>query len=152
MGRQYRDKSDELGRLVDLKPNDPVDANRLALLVQHVEGLYRQRGYLDFKLDLKPHFDEKAARVSYTANINEGPQYHMGKLVLTGLSLEGERRIRKAWTIPPDAVFDESAYQDFLDNGIKQAFAGLPVHYDKQGHFLQQDTIDAKVDVLLDFQ
>jgi hypothetical protein len=144
--------SDDLSRLVDFKPGEPVDANRLALLVQHIEGLYHQRGYLDFKLDLKPHFDENAARVSYAANINEGPQYHMGKLVLTGLSLEGERRIRRAWPIPPDAIFDESAYQEFLDSGIKQAFAGLPVHYDKQGHFLQQDSINAKVDVLLDFQ
>ncbi|MGA8038290.1 MAG: POTRA domain-containing protein [Candidatus Acidiferrales bacterium] len=145
-------QSGDLDRLVDLKPNDPADDNRIAMLVQHVEAMYHQRGYLDFKLDLKPHFDEKAARVSYTANIHEGPQYHMGKLVLTGLSLEGERRIRKAWSIPPDAVFDESVYQDFIDHGIKQAFSGLPVHYDKQGHFLQQNTVNAKVDVLLDFQ
>jgi Surface antigen variable number repeat len=143
---------DDLDRLVDIKPGDALDANRLTLITQHIEDFYHQRGFLDFKLDLQPHFDDKAARASYSANVNEGPQYHMGKLVLTGLSVEGERRIRKAWSIPPDAVFDESVYQDFLDHGIKAAFSGLPVHYDKQGHFLQQDAANAKVDVLLDFQ
>jgi outer membrane protein assembly factor BamA len=144
--------SDELDRLVDLKAGDPLDANRFTLITQHIEDLYHQRGYLDFKLDLQPHYDEKAARVSYSANINEGPQYHMGKLVLTGLSPEGERRIRKAWGIAPDAVFDETVYQEFVDHGIKAAFAGLPVHYEKQGHFLEQDASNAKVNVLLDFQ
>jgi outer membrane protein insertion porin family len=144
--------NDELDRLVDLKPGDPLDANRLALITQHAEDAYYQRGYLDFKLDLQPHFDEKAARASYSANITEGPQYHMGKLVLTGLSPEGERRIRKAWVIPPDAVFDQTVYQEFIDSGIKAAFVGLPVHYEKQGHFLEQDAASAKVNVLLDFQ
>lgn len=144
--------NDELDRLIDLKPGEPLDANRLTLITQHVEALYHQRGYLDFKLDLAPHFDDQAARASYSANIAEGPQYHMGKLVLTGLSPEGERRIRKAWGIPPDAVFDETVYQEFIESGIKAAFVGLPVHYEKSGHFLEQDAANAKVNVLLDFQ
>ncbi len=143
---------EELDRLVDFIPGDPIDGNKLEAMWQRVETAARQRGYLDAKLDVQPHFDDAAGRVSFTAAFNEGPQYHMGKLVLTGLSLEGERRIRKAWSIEPDATFNEAVYQDFLDHGIKQAFAGLPVHYEKIGHFLQEDSTTGKVDVLLDFQ
>jgi outer membrane protein assembly factor BamA len=145
-------KTDELNQLIDLKPGDPVDAIRMAKISERVESLYHERGYLDFKLDAKPKFDDQAAHASFAATISEGPQYRMGKLVLTGLSTEGERRIRKAWAIAPDAAFDESVYQDFLDHGIKQAFSGLPVHYERIGHFLQEDPQSAKVDVLLDFQ
>jgi outer membrane protein assembly factor BamA len=145
-------KSDELDKLVDLKPGDPVDGVKTGAINQRVESLYLSRGYLDFKLDLKPQYDEQAARVSYTAAVSEGPQYRMGKLVLTGLSTEGERRIRGGWTVPGGAVFDESVYQEFLDHGIKQAFVGLPVHYDHVGHFLEQDPQAATVNVLLDFQ
>jgi outer membrane protein insertion porin family len=144
--------NDELNHAVELKPGDPLDANRLTQFTQHVEDLYYQRGYLDCKLDLQPHFDDKAGSASYSVSVTEGPQYHMGKLVLTGLSPEGERRIRKAWSIPEGAVFDESVYQEFIDHGIKAAFAGLPVHYEKTGHFLEQDAGASKVDVLLDFQ
>jgi outer membrane protein assembly factor BamA len=99
-----------------------------------------------------PKFDDQNKRVTYVVEVSEGPQYHMGKLVLTGLSIEGERRLRKAWSIAPGAVFDKSVYDDFVNTGIKAAFVGLPVHYDKTGKFLQLDPQNAKVDVLLDFQ
>jgi len=72
--------------------------------------------------------------------------------VLTGLSVDGERRVRAAWKIPAGAVFDKSAYETFVSSGIQQAFAGLPFHYEKIGRFLQQDPQKAIVDVLLDFQ
>jgi outer membrane protein assembly factor BamA len=145
-------KSDELDKLVNLKPGDPVDGEKTGAINQRVESLYHSRGYLDFKLDLKPQYDEQAARVSYTAAVSEGPQYKMGKLVLTGLSTEGERRIRGGWSVPAGAMFDESLYQEFLDHGIKQAFVGLPVHYEHVGHFLEQDPQSGTVNVLLDFQ
>jgi hypothetical protein len=76
----------------------------------------------------------------------------MGKLMLTGLSIDGEHRIRAAWKIPPGAVFDNGVYEEFLSNGITQAFTGLPFHYEKIGRFLQKDSGAATVDVLLDFQ
>ena len=88
----------------------------------------------------------------YRVTIQEGPQYHMGNLVLTGLSLEGERRIRTAFPIAAGAVFNKDMYENFLATGIKAAFAGLPVHYEKIGRFLQEDQKNATVDVMLDFQ
>ena len=119
---------------------------------QAVRDAYTRRGYLDVKLTAAPKFDDDAKRVTYTAAITEGPQYSMGKLVLSGLSIEGERRIRAAWKIAPGAIFDQSVYQEFLDRGIREAFAGLPFHYEKIGRFLQRDPKTATVDVLLDFQ
>ncbi|MFZ1008161.1 MAG: hypothetical protein WAN65_15075, partial [Candidatus Sulfotelmatobacter sp.] len=113
---------------------------------------YASHGYLDAKITPTPHFDDKAARVSYSVAVDEGPQYHMGQLVLTGLSLEGERRIRAAWQIPAGAVFDRAVYDEFVERGTKEAFVGLPFHYDKIGRFLQTDPKTGSVDVLLDFQ
>lgn len=144
--------SDALGRLITLKPGGPADGMAIEAAWVRVAEAYEKIGYLDAKVDAKAEFDEKAARVSYSAAIAEGPQYRMGQLVLTGLSTEGERRIRNAWRIQPGTIFDQSIYEDFLANGIKEAFAGLPFHYDKIGRFLQKDPAAAKVDVLLDFQ
>lgn len=144
--------SDELQKLVDLMPGQVANGNRIELTWEHVQDAYGKLGYLDVKLDPVPAYDDKSARVSFAVSITEGPQYHMGNLVLTGLSLEGERRIRTAWKIPAGAVFDKSAYEDFISSGIPRAFIGLPVHYDKIGRFLQQDPKTLKVDVLIDFQ
>jgi len=142
----------DLNKFSALLPGDPADGNKIQSLWETARAAYAQLGYLDAGLNPTPQFDEQTKRVIYVADVNEGPQYHMGKLVLTGLSIEGERRLKKAWSIAPGAVFDKSIYDDFVNTGIKAAFAGLPVHYDKIGKFLQLDPQNAKVDVLLDFQ
>jgi len=142
----------DLDKFAELKPGDPANGLKIEAAWEGVRHAYGQRGYLDVNVDPVPQFDENAKCVSYAASITEGPQYRMGTLVLTGLSPEGERRIRAGWRIAPGAVFDENAYDQFLDSGIKQAFAGLSVHYDRIGRFLQQDPKTGKVDVLIDFQ
>src|SRR3984957_4647070 len=144
--------SGELDAIVTLKPGDIADGNKIVALWDAVQSLYGQRGYLDVKLGSQTQFDDQAARVMYSVNITEGPQYHMGNLVLTGLSVDGEKRIRAAWSIPANAVFNVKTYENFLDGGIKNAFIGTPVHYEKVGRFLQENPGTSKVDVLLDFQ
>jgi hypothetical protein len=66
--------------------------------------------------------------------------------------MDGERRIRAAWTIAAGAIFDKTVYEDFVDTGVKRAFVGSPFRYEKIGRFLQENPQSAKVDVLLDFQ
>ncbi len=142
----------ELNALITLKPGEIADGNKIAALWEAVQSLYGQRGYLDAKLDPRTEFDDQSARVAYSVAVTEGPQYRMGNLVLSGLSIDGEKRIRAAWRIPANAVFNEKVYEDFLDAGVKQAFVGTPVHYEKIGRFLQENPGTNKVDVLLDFQ
>ncbi len=144
--------TNELNAIVDLKPGEIADGNKITALWERVQTLYGERGYLDAKLDETPQFDDQAARIIYNVTVTEGLQYRMGNLVLSGLSIDGEKRIRAAWGIPVNAVFNEKLYEDFLDAGIKRAFAGTPVHYDKIGRFLQENPAIGRVDVLLDFQ
>src|ERR1700735_1052224 len=142
----------DLDSVVQILKGDLADGNQVQAVWERALQRYQQYGFLS--VDLKPtaHFDDATGNVSYTVQVTEGPQYHMRNLVLTGLSVEGERRIRRAFPIPQDALFDKSAYDIFAQKGMAAAFAGLPVHYDKIGRFLQLDPPNAKVDVLLDFQ
>jgi outer membrane protein insertion porin family len=142
----------DLNKFSALLPGDPADGNKIQSIWETARAAYAQLGFLDASVDPVPQFDDQTKRVRYVVQVTEGPQYRMGKLVLTGLSIEGERRLKKAWSVPPGAVFDKSVYDDFVSTGIKAAFVGLPVHYDKIGRFLQLDPQNAKVDVLLDFQ
>lgn len=141
-----------LNTSVPLKPGDPVDGMKLETMWDAARDEYAKAGYLDMTLTPNAQFDESARRVSFNVAISEGRQYRMGKLVLTGLSIEGERRIRAAWGIAPGAAFNKDIYEEFVDKGIKQAFLGLPFHYEKVGRFLQQDPDKGLVDVMLDFQ
>ncbi|MGH9714329.1 MAG: POTRA domain-containing protein [Candidatus Acidiferrales bacterium] len=144
--------SANLDALVSLTPGQVANGNRIELIWEHVSNAYGKLGYLDASLAPAPAYDDKSARVSYVVSITEGPQYRMGNLVLTGLSLEGERRIRNAWNIAREEIFNAEMYEQFIDSGIAQAFVGLPVHYSKIGHFLEKDPKTQRVDVMLDFQ
>ncbi|HWF38648.1 MAG TPA: POTRA domain-containing protein [Candidatus Acidoferrales bacterium] len=148
----YSVPSENLDQLVNLQTGDLADGMKIQAGIEAARTLYGEKGYLDAKIDAQPHFDDANKRVSYAVTIDEGPQYHMGSLILTGLSLDGEKRIRNAWKIAPGEVFDKNIYENFVDLGIKQAFAGSPLRYDKIGRFLQENSKDAKVDVMLDFQ
>lgn len=142
----------ELDQFPKLKPGDTADGMKIEAMWQEVRDAYSKRGFLDVSLIPTAQFDEDSKRVRYSVSIKEGPQYQMGSLILSGLSPDGEKRIRTAWKIPSGTVFDKTFYDQFLDGGIKQAFTGLSYHYNMIGKFLQQDPKTGKVDVLLDFQ
>jgi len=142
----------ELDTLVPLHEGDIANGVKMESGWEAIRNAFAERGYLDIVLTPTPHFDDSAKTVAYSVAITEGPQYHMGKLVLTGLSLEGEKRIRAAWKIPAGAVFDRSVYEEFATNGIREAFSGLPFHYERIGRVLQENHNDSTVDVMIDFQ
>jgi outer membrane protein assembly factor BamA len=144
-----------LDKLVDLKPGDAADGMRIEALWQKVEIEYGRRGYLDMKLSTEPQFDDAVHQISYRAGISEGPQYRMGDLVITGLSLDAEKRLRQYWRISAGQVFDNDYCQsqlNLLAKPNRDVFGELPVHYNEFGHLLRPDTSRHAVDVLLDFK
>ncbi|HSZ18874.1 MAG TPA: POTRA domain-containing protein [Candidatus Acidoferrum sp.] len=148
-------QSANLDAAVDLKPGDVADGMKIETLWQKIESYYGQRGYLDMKLKPEPQFDDAAHQISYRAGISEGPQYRMGEMIVTGLSVEAEKRLRQAWQIAPGQVFDDGYYEThlkILSKPNRDIFGELPVHYNEFGHLLRPNTSSRTVDVLLDFK
>jgi outer membrane protein assembly factor BamA len=148
-------QSASLDGAVELKPGEIADGMKIEALWQKIESYYGQHGYLDTKLNAEPQFDDAAHQVSYRVSISEGPQYRMGDMVITGLSLDAEKRLRQAWQIAPGQVFDNGYYQmhmKILATPSRDIFGELPVHYNQFGYLLRPDTARRTVDVLLDFK
>ena len=144
-----------LNNLLGEKSGTSANGMELEAGWDRIREEYGHKGYLDVKLDATPTYDDTARTIAYSVSIEEGQPYHFGKLVLSGLSLEGERRLTKAWPIAANALFDKSLYEDFLTKAQTQPakiFGDLPVHYDSVGHWLQTDPKQNTVDVLLDFK
>ncbi len=144
-----------LNTLLRIAPNAIADGMQIQAAWIEIARAYSHIGYLDAKVDPTPNFDDAAGKVSYTVHITEGPQYKMGQLIVTGLSLEGEKRLRAAWAMQPGSVFDQTYFEDFRDKLVKPnpaIFGNLPVHYDKQGELLRRNDDAKTVDVLLDYQ
>lgn len=144
-----------LDAAIELKPGDLADGMKIEDRWQKIETYYRQRGYLDVKTKVEPQFDDAARQVSYRVTISEGPQYRMGDVVITGLSLDAEKRLRQAWQLAPGQVFNNVYYEDHLKILAKPnraVFGDLPVHYNEFGHLLRPNPDRQTVDVLLDFK
>jgi outer membrane protein assembly factor BamA len=144
-----------LNNLLQEKAGISVNGMELEAGWDRIREQYGQKGYLEVKIDAMPSYDDASRTISYAASIEEGPVYHFGRLVLSGLSMEGERRVKQSWPIAPDAVFDKSVFEEFLtklETHPPKVFGDLPVHYDGVGHWLQIDPKQGTVDVLLDFK
>jgi outer membrane protein assembly factor BamA len=144
-----------LDGLLALKTNELANGNSINAALARVEDDYGRRGYIDAKLAPDVRFDDAKALVRYDITVSEGRQYHMGEIVITGLSLAAERRLRAGWPIPPGTIFDRTKYEALLMDLQKQHaefFGELPVHYDEVGHWLRPDPARSTVDVLLDFK
>jgi outer membrane protein assembly factor BamA len=147
--------SASLDGLATVKTGEVADGLKIEALWQDVELEYGKRGYLDAKLDAQPDFDDAAHRVSYHVNITEGPQYRMGEMTVTGLSLDAEKQLRHAWQLAPGQIFDNAYFETLLSVLARpkpEIFGELPVHYTQCGHWLRPDTDRHTVDVLLDFK
>jgi outer membrane protein assembly factor BamA len=140
-----------LDEIVAFKPGDLADGMKIAAAWQRVEKEYSRRGFLEMKLDPQPVFDDAKHEVKYRATLDEGVQYRMGEMVITGLSPVAERKLIEGWRLPRGQIFDGVYFEEFLAKGIKEAFGDYPVHFDEVGHWLRTNAETRTVDVLLDF-
>ena len=144
-----------LNALLGAKAGDVANGMEAEAGWDRIREEYGHHGYLETKLDPVATFDEQAHTVSYVIAVQEGVQFHFGKMVLTGLSLAGERKVYAAWPIATTSVFDKTKFEEVLQklqSHSEQIFGELPVHYETVGHVLQTDPAKATVDVLLDFK
>ena len=140
---------------IGLKPGDVANGMQIEAGWDRIREDYGHHGYLDAKIDPVAAFDDQTHTVSYAVTVQEGVQYRFGVMVLTGLSLAGERRLREVWPIAVGEVFNKSAFEEFLiklQTHPAQIFGDLPVHFETVGHWLRNDAGLRVVDVLLDFQ
>jgi len=144
-----------LSSMVPFPPGSIVDGNKMQAAWATITNSYAHVGYLDAVLDPQATFDDSAAKVSYHVQITEGAQYHMGSLIITGLSLDGEKKLRQAWTLTPGGVFDQAYFDNFVTRIAKPTdaiYGNIPVHYEKVGQLARRNEETHIVDVLLDFQ
>src|SRR5258708_31881297 len=132
-----------LSALLGIKNGDTADGIQIEAAWDRAREEYAHRGYLEAKLDPAPAYDDQVHTVCYSVSIQEGPQFHFGKMVLTGISPAAERKLQNAWPFAAGEIFDTVKFEDLLaklQTHQEQVFGVLPVHYENVGHWLRTDT------------
>jgi outer membrane protein insertion porin family len=144
-----------LNSLLGLKAGDVANGMQIEAGWDRIREEFAHHGYLEAKIDPTASYDESAHTVSYSVGIQEGQQYRFSKMVITGLSPAGERKLHAAWPIAAGDLFDKTKYEEILtklQHHQEQIFGELPLHYETVGHWLETDASKGIVDVLLDFK
>lgn len=138
-GPQYRLKSIEfangaafpvvqLQELIGFVAGDIFDTRRLAEGLQRLRHLYATRGYLNFTVVPETVPDAGSGSIALRLDIDEGPVFHLGPLLVTGLDTVPAlgHRLLETWQPHIGEIYDVDFVDNFLDKSLGLSGTRLP--------------------------
>jgi len=108
----------ELDAALGLKPGDTADVTKMETGLRQVRNAYRHLGYMQQKATMAPRPDDATHRLVLDVTVDEGQQFRLGEVTITGLSDPDADVLRKKWTLKAGAIYDDSYIQQFRkENG-----------------------------------
>src|SRR2546423_3295952 len=131
----------ELDIALGMKPREIANGLKIEKGLASVQKAYARKGYLAARVRAAQEFDDNARSVAYRFQVNEGPQYHMGELVITGLSETDLNNLRGRWRLLHGDVYDEGYLAEFIKKTVPE-FLREAV---RAGHALPAMKIETKL-------
>lgn len=135
----------EIRDAFSLKTGETFSRHSLASGLVGVRKLYSRNGFGGITLIPDDSADPGNSTVNLIVTIVEGPQYHMGKLVIVGKQDDIVPRLQTAWGLSEGAVFDFSYPQEYL----KSNGESLPSSFSQNDLQIVRNCPEASVTVLL---
>jgi len=126
-----------------LKTNDVVEREKVASGLESLRKLYATQGYLDF-IAIPETVLGSNATMNLNISIEEGPQYHMGKLDILA-EKEPAARLRAEWKLAEGDVYNAT----YVDEYLTAARDLLPANFSKANVQTMQNCPEATVQVRL---
>jgi outer membrane protein assembly factor BamA len=106
--------SGELDETLKMTGGEVANGLKIDSGLVSVREAYGKRGYLGVRVSSDADYDDREHRVAFRVAVDEGPQYHMGQIVLTGLPDREAARVKARWKLAEGAVFDTSYFKEFV--------------------------------------
>jgi outer membrane translocation and assembly module TamA len=105
-------KSSQLRALFPVKKGEVFKRSRIGTGLEALRRAYGSLGYIDY--NSIPDSEEVSDNtLNFSIQVNEGPQYRMGKLAIFA-NQELEEKLRAQWDLAEGAVFDENYVKSIL--------------------------------------
>ena len=113
----------ELGKLLGMNQQEVANQEKIDAGFSSARKAYESRGYIDVRVSPTRDLDDTAKLASYTVQVAEGSQYHMGQVYFDGLPPGVAAALLKKWKLKPGDIYDASYPADFLKNTAGQELA-----------------------------
>jgi outer membrane protein assembly factor BamA len=108
-----------LDKLLDMKTGAIAAASKLTKGLGRVRHEYLTHGYVFARLTLAPELDDATRRMTLHVAVNEGAQYRMGTLAITGIDADVAAALRKKWKLRPGAIYDATYLSRFMGDEVE---------------------------------
>ena len=135
--------AEELRQQFPLKKGALVERGKIASGLGVLRKLYGTLGFLDFVAIPETEFGSNAT-MNMNITVEEGPQYHMGKLDVVA-EKEPAARLRTAWTLTEGGVYDNT----YIDKYLSTHTDLLPSSFSRANVQTIQNCPDALMNVRL---
>ena len=110
--------ANELSTALGMKAGELAAGPRIDAGLKELRKAYGRKGYLTVRIKDSAEFDDAAQRVAYRFAVQEGPQYRMGSLIISGLAPELAQSLKESWTLSQGSVYDAGYVDDFRLNAL----------------------------------
>ncbi|HEX6184340.1 MAG TPA: POTRA domain-containing protein [Pyrinomonadaceae bacterium] len=147
----------ELDAALGMRNREVANVVKITSGLTRVRRAYGRKGYLGVRIRPQMEFDDTARSVSYRFRVEEGAQYRMGELVVTGLDEVSANNLRGRWRLLHREVFDEGYLDEFGKKAVPEfvrdaARAGNPLPAFKIESKVTPDHTKHTVDVTINFK
>ena len=123
----------QLDATLGLKNGDLANGTKFDKGLFNLHQRYGLTGYLDVGFGAKPEFDDAASRMTVKITVKEGPQYHMGKLTVRGVTAVEVIALEERWKLKRGDVFDTSYPERFLKTDGREVLQRIAAAWQAQG-------------------
>ena len=150
--RNQKFSSDQLNGLLAMTPHEIANQDKIDAGLKAISTAYSKLGFIDATIAPGVSLDENARLVKYDSAVDEGIQYKMGELLITGLDDRTAGDLAKKWPIKPGQVFDGTCVRDFVKNTALPKIAASGKHFEHLDEHLERHKENATVDLALAFR
>jgi outer membrane protein assembly factor BamA len=143
--------ADQLTAILGMKPSEVANQDKINAGLKAILTAYSKQGYIDAAMKTNATLDPGARLVAYDSALDEGIQYKMGQLHITGPSDKTVAELLKKWPIKPGEIFDATYPAEFLQK-VAIPKISQPGKAPTVEEHLQRDKENATVDLTLAFR
>src|SRR5262245_4759013 len=143
---------EELDAAMAMKSGSIADESKISRGFGAIVQAYGKKGHMRVGLKPTPLFDDEKRMVSYQVSVEEGPQYRMGQVHLSGLPEDDIKKLLARWKLKPGEIFDSSYPSELLMKASREgALSSLSVTKVQNMEF-KPDHLKLTVDVIIQFK
>jgi outer membrane protein assembly factor BamA len=103
----------DLDKAMEMKQGETANAMKIKKGFSSVARVYSKKGYLAVNLKPELTLDDTQQLATYRVMIEEGPQYRMGKITVSGLSENENRKLEGKWKLRAGEIYDGLYLESF---------------------------------------